>query len=102
MFVLPPQGARGISVLVASGDNGSGGAWREPCHGRFQPTFPSAVPWVTAVGGTAARAHARSRRAAKTLEFGRKGFTEVAHPQYVDVYVLILILTARSLARRLP
>jgi hypothetical protein len=81
--LLVAAGARGITVLVASGDNGSGGAWREPCHGRFQPTFPSAVPWVTAVGGTATRAHARSRRAAKALEFGRADFTEVAHPQYV-------------------
>ncbi|KAF8261294.1 subtilisin-like protein [Lactarius quietus] len=47
-------GARGASVLFASGD---GGVCRGNCrfqdgHVRFLPTFPSTCPWVTSVGGT--------------------------------------------------
>ncbi len=40
-------GARGISLLVASGDSGAG------CSSSgFVPTFPASNPWVTGVGGT--------------------------------------------------
>jgi tripeptidyl-peptidase-1 len=39
-------GARGISLLCASGDAGAGCA-----VGEFVPTFPASSPWVTAVGG---------------------------------------------------
>ena len=43
-------GARGVSILFASGDSGVG------CQNSnatlFQPTFPSNCPWVTSVGGT--------------------------------------------------
>ncbi|KAF8259313.1 subtilisin-like protein [Lactarius quietus] len=51
-------GARGASVLAASGDDGVG---PENCqfkdsygnsYIRFLPTFPSTCPWVTSVGGT--------------------------------------------------
>ncbi|KAF8262652.1 peptidase S8/S53 domain-containing protein [Lactarius quietus] len=51
-------GARGASVLAASGDDGVG---PENCqfkdsygnsYVRFFPTFPSTCPWVTSVGGT--------------------------------------------------
>eukprot|EP00939_MAST-03C_sp_MAST-3C-sp1_P000047 g47.t1 len=39
-------GARGISLLFASGDSGAN------CQdGTFQPTTPSSSPWITAVGG---------------------------------------------------
>ncbi|KAG5917939.1 hypothetical protein E4U53_004141, partial [Claviceps sorghi] len=42
-------GARGVSVLVASGDGGVGAT----CAGRrFETLFPASCPWVTAVGGT--------------------------------------------------
>jgi len=47
-------GARGISILVASGDQGVCG--RSGCgllrHARFHPDFPAGSPYVTAVGGT--------------------------------------------------
>merc|ERR1719436_45476 len=47
-------GARGISILFASGDQGVCG--REGCglitHSRFHPDFPAASPYITAVGGT--------------------------------------------------
>lgn len=46
-------GARGISVLFASGDQGVCG--REGCgfmKKRFKPDFPGGSPYITAVGGT--------------------------------------------------
>ncbi|KAG5986653.1 hypothetical protein E4U54_005314, partial [Claviceps lovelessii] len=43
-------GARGVSVLVASGD--SGAAEGNCPNGRFEAGFPASCPWVTAVGGT--------------------------------------------------
>ncbi|KAI0329366.1 subtilisin-like protein [Cubamyces sp. BRFM 1775] len=44
-------GARGVSILYASGDSGVG--CPEGDDTRFQPTFPSNCPFVTSVGGTA-------------------------------------------------
>ncbi|TBU54490.1 family S53 protease-like protein [Dichomitus squalens] len=44
-------GARGVSVLFASGDNGVG--CQDSNTTLFQPTFPSNCPYVTSVGGTA-------------------------------------------------
>mmetsp|Transcript_31066 Transcript_31066/g.99728 ORF Transcript_31066/g.99728 Transcript_31066/m.99728 type:complete len:570 (+) Transcript_31066:64-1773(+) len=46
-------GARGLSILFASGDQGVCG--REGCgffKKRFKPDFPAASPYITAVGGT--------------------------------------------------
>jgi len=47
-------GARGLSILFASGDQGVCG--RSGCglftHARFHPDFPAASPYITAVGGT--------------------------------------------------
>ncbi|POS79138.1 tripeptidyl-peptidase 1 [Diaporthe helianthi] len=48
-------GARGVSVLVASGDSGVGAP--EDCTTnaggkQFMTTFPASCPWVTVVGGT--------------------------------------------------
>ncbi|KAI0676459.1 subtilisin-like protein [Trametes maxima] len=47
-------GARGTSVLFASGDGGVSGAQADDsCNGRpFLPTFPASCPYVTAVGST--------------------------------------------------
>ncbi|OAA45512.1 tripeptidyl-peptidase 1 precursor [Metarhizium rileyi] len=42
-------GARGVSVLVASGDSGVGSKCPE---NKFETAFPAACPWVTTVGGT--------------------------------------------------
>lgn len=43
-------GARGISVLFASGDQG---VWGRSGHGsRFHPDFPGGSPFITVVGGT--------------------------------------------------
>ncbi|KAH8993913.1 subtilisin-like protein [Lactarius akahatsu] len=52
-------GARGISVIFASGDSGVGGADCKKNDGsgvvEFQPIFPATCPWVTSVGGTTGR-----------------------------------------------
>ncbi|KAH9047425.1 subtilisin-like protein [Lactarius hengduanensis] len=46
-------GARGVSVLFASGNEGVGeGDCMADGKVRFRPTFPASCPWVTAVGGT--------------------------------------------------
>ncbi|KAH9003205.1 subtilisin-like protein [Lactarius hatsudake] len=46
-------GARGVSVLIASGDEGVGeGGCMTDGNVRFRPTFPADCPWVTSVGGT--------------------------------------------------
>ncbi|KAH9041618.1 subtilisin-like protein [Lactarius pseudohatsudake] len=46
-------GARGVCVLIASGDEGVGeGDCMTDGNVRFKPTFPANCPWVTGVGGT--------------------------------------------------
>ncbi|EIW52208.1 family S53 protease [Trametes versicolor FP-101664 SS1] len=44
-------GARGISILFASGDGGVAGSQAQNCT-TFLPTFPSNCPFVTSVGAT--------------------------------------------------
>ena len=43
-------GVRGVSILIAAGDSGTGGNCTSSNH--FTPDFPSGSPWVTTVGGT--------------------------------------------------
>lgn len=53
--------ARGVSVLIASGDGGSAGIGHEECYTnegvnktvKFLPTFPVDCPYVTSVGASA-------------------------------------------------
>ncbi|KAF8267515.1 subtilisin-like protein [Lactarius quietus] len=47
-------GLRGVSVLIASGDNGVGHGNCQDGDGnvRFYTMFPASCPWVTSVGGT--------------------------------------------------
>ncbi|KZP20560.1 subtilisin-like protein [Athelia psychrophila] len=46
-------GARGVSVMFASGDGGVSGLQLRACKGKpFMPTFPSTCPYVTSVGAT--------------------------------------------------
>ena len=49
-------GARGMSVLISSGDGGVAGSQTSPCGSppAFIPTFPAGLPSVTAVGATTA------------------------------------------------
>lgn len=48
-------GARGVSILVASGDSGVGGVGdctNSDGDKEFATSFPASCPWVTTVGGT--------------------------------------------------
>ncbi|KAF9162193.1 hypothetical protein DFQ26_003760, partial [Actinomortierella ambigua] len=45
-------GARGVSVIVASGDGGVAGSRPNANCFKFIPTFPASCPYVTAVGAT--------------------------------------------------
>ncbi|CZT52482.1 probable tripeptidyl-peptidase 1 precursor [Rhynchosporium secalis] len=45
-------GARGVSVLVASGDSGVGDTCKSGTTKTFTTSFPASCPWVTTVGGT--------------------------------------------------
>jgi tripeptidyl-peptidase-1 len=45
-------GARGVSILVASGDSGVGTTCETGSTKTFTTSFPASCPWVTVVGGT--------------------------------------------------
>lgn len=45
-------GARGITVLFASGDSGAAGSSGECKHNQYVPQWPAASPYVTSVGAT--------------------------------------------------
>merc|ERR1711972_1206407 len=46
-------GTMGITVLIASGDDGSGGISRQGSNnGKLSPSFPASVPYALSVGGT--------------------------------------------------
>ncbi|PWY97979.1 subtilisin-like protein [Testicularia cyperi] len=58
--LIMAMGARGVSTLYSSGDNGVGldgacysnGAVRANGTAQFLPAFPASCPWATTVGGT--------------------------------------------------
>jgi tripeptidyl-peptidase-1 len=46
-------GAMGITVLIASGDDGSGGISRQGSNkGKLSPSFPASIPYALAIGST--------------------------------------------------
>merc|ERR1712232_51880 len=46
-------GAMGVTVVIASGDDGSGGISRQGSNnGKLSPSFPASVPYALAVGST--------------------------------------------------
>jgi len=50
---LQKIGTRGVSIMFASGDSGSGcGASYSSCDCEFFPSFPATIPYVTSVGAT--------------------------------------------------
>ncbi|KAF8860253.1 subtilisin-like protein [Acephala macrosclerotiorum] len=71
-------GARGVSILVASGDSGVGSTCESSTGATmFDTSFPAGCPWVTTVGGTTGN----SPEAAWTSSGG--GFSEVfGQPSY--------------------
>ncbi len=75
-------GARGVSVLVSSGDTGVGSACQTndgTNRTRFLPIFPASCPFVTAVGGTQ---HVQPEIA---TSFSGGGFSDLfCRPTYQD------------------
>merc|ERR1712232_1300945 len=46
-------GAMGVTVVIASGDDGSGGISRQGSnYGKLSPSFPASIPYALAVGST--------------------------------------------------
>lgn len=69
-------GARGVSILFASGDGGVAGSQTTTCSKSFLPTFPSGCPFMTSVGATTG-----NTETAATFSSG--GFSNVfARPSY--------------------
>lgn len=66
-------GARGVSVLFASGDNGVGGVSESDCSTSFYPVWPATCPWVTAVGATTFAANTTSEEVAEFDQGGSGG-----------------------------
>lgn len=84
-------GARGVSVLVAAGDDGAGDERVCPNDDstidKFLPEFPTGCPWITSVGGT--QGYADDEAADRS---GGSGFSNhFARPDYqkdaVEAYV---------------
>ncbi|KAK7992015.1 hypothetical protein PG996_012972 [Apiospora saccharicola] len=83
------MGARGISVIFASGDSGPGSVCQTndgTNTTRFDPIFPAACPYVTSVGGTVGV----EPESAAGLSSG--GFSEIwARPAYQETPVQIYL-----------
>ena len=83
-------GARGVTVLVATGDFGVGGNTNSECS-TFLPTFPASLPWVTAVGGT------WYQNPEEGAQFSAGGFSNIfPQPAYQRAAVASFIESARS------
>lgn len=66
-------GAMGITVLIASGDDGSGGMSRQGSNkGKLSPSFPASIPYALAVGSTYFEAGTAGEEEA-TTQFGSGG-----------------------------
>ncbi|KAH9041615.1 subtilisin-like protein [Lactarius pseudohatsudake] len=73
-------GARGVSVLFASGNDGVGeGDCMADGRVRFRPTFPASCPWVTTIGGTT------NYEPEIAADLGGGGFSDYfKHPDHQD------------------
>ncbi|KAL2865847.1 S53 family peptidase [Aspergillus lucknowensis] len=78
-------GARGVSVIFSSGDDGVGGSCLTndgTNMTRFQPIFPASCPFVTSVGGT------YGTNPEKAIDFSGGGFSDrFPRPVYQDASV---------------
>ncbi|KAF8270562.1 subtilisin-like protein [Lactarius quietus] len=82
-------GARGVSVLVASGDDGvgRGNCKDESGHVWFNIQFPASCPWVTSVGGTAGiedEVAAGISQGGFSYFFPRPSYQDTAVPAYLE------------------
>ncbi len=65
-------GVRGMSLFVASGDNGTGcrGDSRNPKCKWFSPDYPASSPYITSVGGTSLQSQSQSQSQSQGLFTG--------------------------------
>jgi len=93
---LMKLGARGVTVFVAAGDSGVGGNCTE--SNRFTPYFPSASPWVTAVGGLVGGNPGKIPTGETVDVIGGGGFSDLwSRPYYQDVAVSNFFKTSTNL-----
>ncbi|XP_078728268.1 tripeptidyl-peptidase 1 [Lampetra fluviatilis] len=84
---LAKAGARGISVLFASGDSGAGCREVSKDVDTFRPSFPASSPYVTTVGGTSFKDPFKVTEEVSDYISGG-GFSNVfARPPYQEVAV---------------
>ncbi|OSS43496.1 hypothetical protein B5807_11875 [Epicoccum nigrum] len=75
-------GARGVSILISSGDSGVGSSCKVNGKASFTTSFPAACPWVTTVGGTTGNSPESA------WSSGGGGFSEVfGRPDYQNATV---------------
>jgi len=87
-------GARGVSIMVASGDNGAGGNCSST--GRLSPDFPSGSPWVTAVGGVTGGTPGSTPTGEVTDMISGGGFSDLwPRPSYQDDAIAKYIKTGK-------
>ncbi|KAF8264977.1 subtilisin-like protein [Lactarius quietus] len=85
-------GARGVSVLFASGDDGVGKGDCKDDSGNvmFRPTFPSSCPWVTSVGGASFTTDVKDEVAAGlssggfSSHFLRQEYQDILVPEFLE------------------
>jgi len=66
-------GAMGVTVVIASGDDGSGGISRQGSNnGKLAPSFPASIPYALAVGSTFFESGLSGEEVA-TTQFGSGG-----------------------------
>ena len=79
---LAQLGARGVSILISSGDSGVGDSCKVNGKASFTTSFPAACPWVTTVGGTTGNSPESA------WSYGGGGFSEVfGRPDYQNATV---------------
>lgn len=78
-------GARGVSVIVASGDGGVAGSRPSNSCTSFVPTFPASCPYITSVGATAGVPETGSTLSAGGFSnlFSRPVYQELAVEAYL-------------------
>ena len=75
-------GARGVSILISSGDSGVGTTCKVNGKTSFETAFPASCPWVTTVGGTTGNSPENA------WSSGGGGFSEVfGRPDYQSAVV---------------
>lgn len=94
-------GARGVSLLFASGDQGVYGRSGQQSDGKFHPDFPAASPYITAVGGTDF-AQKSVIGAEKAWIDGGGGFSNTFAAPVYQKDVVASYLAAASAAGKLP